>query len=53
MRLKLLIGFTYCYDYPKEVFAAFAVEGQVSRHDEHYLWLFVHLLTKISITMKA
>ena len=44
MRLKLLISFAYPYDYSKEIIVAFTVEGQVSRDDERYLFLFMNKL---------
>ena len=40
MRLKLLMSFAYCYDYPIEIFVACTVERKVSRDDERYLFAF-------------
>ena len=46
MRLNLLMSFAYCYDYPKEIFVACTVEGQVSRGDERYLLDLVLLMLR-------
>ena len=37
MRLKLLMSFGYCYDYPIEIFVAFTVESSESIDDQRYL----------------
>ena len=38
LRLKVLMSFAYCYDYPVEIFVGCTVEGQVSRDDERHLF---------------
>ena len=52
MRLNLLMSFVYCRDYLIEIFVACAVEGQVSRGDERYLFNTFRLRNLYHVLMK-